>query len=272
MTEPRKKTVLVVTAHADDLEFVAGGTVARFAKECGYDVYTYILTDNVKGSYKLEGQELIDVSAKEARDAAEILGMKEVRLEGYEDGELNMVSLRELREKVMGMIREVKADIVMSWDPFAPQEDHPDHRACAIATLDAASFSGNPRFHPDQPHDPYPVSEAYWFAKVPRDAECYVDITSTIEDKIAALLCHDCQMELTIDTLVQEAETWGVHLPPLLEAQGGNHAEFIGNAIRAYCAEVGEERGFAFAERFRYENLCMLEKVLGIHVVPRDFA
>lgn len=271
MTKPRKKTVLVVTAHADDLEFLAGGTVARFAHECGYDVYAYILTDNSKGSYQLEGEELIAVSAREAEAAAAVLGMKGVRLEGYADGDLNEVPPNVLREKVMGVIRELKVDVVMSWDPFAPQEDHPDHRAVAFATLDAASFSGNPRFHPEQPFAPYPVSEAYWFAKAPREATCFVDISSTIETKVEALLCHDCQMVLTIDSLLQEAETWGVDLPMLREARDGNHALFIGNAVRAFNAELGAEKGWAYAEQFRHENLCMLEKVLGIPVVPRDF-
>lgn len=66
----RKKTVLVVVAHADDMEFKAAGTVARFVEEFGYDVYEYILTDNSKGSYRLSPQELVNISAKEAARAA----------------------------------------------------------------------------------------------------------------------------------------------------------------------------------------------------------
>ncbi|MCX5757067.1 MAG: hypothetical protein NTU83_00870 [Candidatus Hydrogenedentes bacterium] len=62
----RKKTVLVVVAHADDMEFLAGGTVARFVFEKGYDVFEYILTDNSKGSYRLLPEVLIEISAREA--------------------------------------------------------------------------------------------------------------------------------------------------------------------------------------------------------------
>ena len=65
----RKKAVLVVVAHADDLEFMAAGTVARFTQELGYEVYEYILTDNGKGSYRLPARELIAVSAREAVEA-----------------------------------------------------------------------------------------------------------------------------------------------------------------------------------------------------------
>ncbi|HNT88952.1 MAG TPA: hypothetical protein PKL84_13900, partial [Candidatus Hydrogenedentes bacterium] len=65
----RKKTVLAVAAHADDLEFMAAGTVARFVDEFDYNVYEYILTDNSKGSYRLSPQTLIEVSAREAGEA-----------------------------------------------------------------------------------------------------------------------------------------------------------------------------------------------------------
>lgn len=268
----RKKTVLVVVAHADDMEFMAAGTVARFVDECGYDVYEYILTDNSKGSYRLPPEELIAVSAREAVAAGERLGLKEVRLEGYPDGDLNEIHPNVLREKVMGMIREVKADIVMSWDPFAPCEDHPDHRMVAMATLDAASFSGNPLFHSHHAHAPYPVTEAYWFAKEPWNAECHVDISATLDKKIAALLDHACQMHLTIDFLAQEADTLGIDLPALKDITGDTYRQLIDAAMRAHCAEVGRARGFAAAERFRYEKLSTLEKFLNIPAVTPDFA
>jgi len=267
----RKKTVLVVVAHADDMEFFAAGTVARFTQELGYDVYEYILTDNGKGSYRLSEEEVIEVSAGEAVEAGELLGLKKVWLEGYSDGELNLENTSVLREKVMRKIREVKADIVMGWDPFAPYEDHPDHRACAFATLDAASFSANQCFHPEQGLDPYPVTEAYWFAKSPHNAECFVNIESTIEKKVEALLLHDCQMMLTLDALIIEAETLGIDLPLLEEAKTSGPRALIDMGIRQWNGEVGARAGCAYAEQFRYEKLSVLETYLGIKVVEPDF-
>jgi len=267
----RKKTVLIVVAHADDMEFLAAGTVARFTKELGYDVYEYILTDNGRGSYRLGREELIQVSAREAREAGEILGLKEVRLEGYPDGDLNEVPPNVLREQVMRMIREVKADIIMSWDPFAPYEDHPDHRATAFAVLDAASFAGNPMFYPEHPSAPYHVTEAYWFAKSPTNAQCFVDITATMDTKIAALLAHDCQMVLTVDALIKEAETVGADVDFLRNLGPDGHRGVIEMGVRQWCEKVGEERGFSYAEQFRYEKLGMLEKVLGVPITHPDF-
>ena len=267
----RQKTVLVVVAHADDMEFMAGGTVARFVDELGYDVYQYILTDNSKGSYRLSPEELIAVSAKEAVRAGEILALREVRLEGYADGLLNEENPDVLRGKIMGMIREVKADIVMSWDPFAPDEDHPDHRAVAMATFEAASFSGNPLFYPEQPYAPRPVTEAYWFAKSPMNAECYVDISSTIDKKIEALLAHDCQMVLTVDALLQEAEVLGAEVPVLQNLGEDGHRQVVGMGIRMFCQSAGQAAGMEYAEQFRYQSYCTLDKFFGTELVKPDF-
>jgi LmbE family N-acetylglucosaminyl deacetylase len=267
----RKKNVLVVVAHADDLEFMAGGTVARFAAEKGYSVSQYILTDNSKGSFRLSGRELIELSAAEAIEAGRVLGLEKVWLEGYPDGELDRVPPHVLRGQIMAKIRELRADVVMSWDPFAPCEEHPDHRAVAMATLEAASFSGNPLFYPEHGLPPHPVTEAYWFAKEPFNAQTIVDISSTIDRKLEALLKHDCQMRLTVDAMVQEAQALDADLPMLAALGEGGYREVIGEAVRQWCAENGKPAGFDFAEVFRYQKLVGLDRYLGTQLVTPDF-
>jgi len=273
MNTARQKNILVVVAHADDLEFMAGGTVARLAKEKGHAVYEYILTDNSKGSYRLSPTEVIPVSEAEARQAAEILGIRDVFFERYPDGELDQENPAVLRGKIMAKIREVRADVVMSWDPFAPGEDHPDHRQVAMATLEAAAFAGNPRFYPDHPHPPCVVTEAYWFAKHPtEEAQLLVDISSVIDTKIAALLAHDCQMVLTADALAMEAKALGADLGLDDVVESGRYRQLIEMGVRNYCAEAGAPAGLAAAERFRYEKLGMLDTVLGMSVIQPDFS
>jgi LmbE family N-acetylglucosaminyl deacetylase len=267
----RKKNVLVVVAHADDLEFYAGGTAARFVLEKGYDVYELILTDNSKGSYSLSNDELIEVSAREAVEAGRVLGLKEVRLAGYTDGELDQVNAAELRGRVMETIREVRADIVMGWDPFAPYEDHPDHRAAAMATLEAASFASMPLFYPEHKCPPWCVTEAYWFAKYPWNAETFVEITSTIDLKIQALLKHDCQMDLTIDSIKCEAKAIGADLPMPQKLEKAGYGSVIDLAIRSAHASIGEKAGMEFAEQFRYEKLGLLDRILGMDLITPDF-
>ncbi len=270
--QSRKKTVLVVVAHADDMEFMAAGTIARFVDELGYDVYEYILTDNSKGSYRLTAEELVTVSAAEAKAAGALLGLKEVRLRGYVDGDLCDTPMKVLRGEIMAMIREVRADIVMSWDPFAPYEEHPDHRHVAMATLEAAHFSGNPLFYPEHAHAPYQTTELYWFAKAPQNAELFVDISETIDKKIAALLAHECQMELTVDMLAREADALGMDAPMLKHPDAAQRAQLIEMGIRNFCGELGGKAGVAYAEQFRYERVGMLEAVLGLPPGRSDFS
>lgn len=267
----REKTVLVVVAHADDMEFMAAGTIARFIDEFNYLVYEYILTDNSKGSYRLSAAELVEISAAEAHAAGRILGLQSVTLEGYPDGELGDVPISELRGKIMAKIRETRADIVMSWDPFAPYEEHPDHRQVAMATLEAAHFSGNPLFYPEHQHTPYQPTEIYWFAKSPREAHLFVDISSTIDKKIQALLAHECQMQLTVDALALEAEALEMSLPILQTDDKAMRDQLIEMGIRNFCGELGRHIGVPYAEQFRYERIGMLEKVLGLPECTSDF-
>ena len=267
----KKKTILVVVAHADDMEFMAAGTVARFVSELGYDVYEYILTDNGKGSYRLPHDELVRVSAAEAVAAGALLGVKEVRFAGYPDGGLNEVNPNALRDEIIAFIRETRADLVMSWDPFAPLEEHPDHRAVAMATLEAAAFSGNHCFCTACPFEAYPVTEAYWFAKTPWNADVLVDVSKTMDVKVAALLAHDCQMRLTVDSLAQQARALEVEVPVLEGLDEGGYRGLIEMGIRMFAAEKGRASGFEYAEQFRYQSFCGLDEFFGMNVVKRDF-
>ena len=257
----KKKVVLVIVAHADDLEFLAGGTVALFVQN-GYDVYELIVTDNSKGSYVLDAETLVGVSEGEAKRAGEILGLREVRFLHYVDGTLADVRLDELREKFMRTIRELKVDVLMTWDPFAPYESHPDHRQVAMAALEAADFADIPLYYPEHFEDglePQYVCEKYFFAKSPVDVNKVVDISRTIDVKIEALLAHDCQMKLTVDGLKREAEAAGLKLDFVDEIDKGNYQNVIEMGMRAFCADVGRKIGVDYAEQFRYTRFGMLE-------------
>lgn len=265
------KNVVVVVAHADDMEFMAGGTIYRLANEFGYPVYELILTDNRKGTYKLSEAEVIELSKREAEEAGQVLGIKEVRFGNFIDGELEEIPRKILRNMIIDFLREKKANVVFSWDPFEPGEDHPDHRVASMVTLEACSFASNPNFGTPGLFDPHFISEAYWFAKKPKNAKTYVDISDVIDKKIEALLKHDTQMELTIDSLVLEAKTLGIDIAGLEELDRDSRNGLIANAVREYTANVGKEYGLRHAEVFRYEKLGMIELVLGQEVIHPDF-
>ena len=132
------KRILVFEAHGDDMEFFAGGTIAKFAA-LGHDVTVVCATDNDKGSFELSAEAMRAVRDKELNGAAAVLGVNRVVPLGYSDGDLAYdAAPRVLREQFMRLIREIKPDIVFTWDPFTPYEGHPDHRGAGSAASYAA--------------------------------------------------------------------------------------------------------------------------------------
>src|SRR5262245_56243355 len=144
------KRIVVFEAHGDDMEFFAGGTIAKFAA-LGHTVTLVVATDNDKGSFELSAEELRAARDGELQAAAQVLGIESVIPLGYSDGELAFQAPPEkLRGQFMRIIRLVKPNIIMTWDPFTPYEGHADHRAAAVAASEAASFSHFPLYHPEQ--------------------------------------------------------------------------------------------------------------------------
>ncbi len=135
--------VLGVGAHADDLDCNAAGTIARLAAE-GAEVYYLILTDGSKGTKDpdITVESLAAMRQQEQRDAAKLLGVKEVFFLGYEDGALEVTL--QLKKDIVRFVRRLKPDVMIAFDPtfvYDAQQsfiNHSDHRACGQAVLDAA--------------------------------------------------------------------------------------------------------------------------------------
>ena len=250
------KRIVVFEAHGDDMEFMAGGTIAKFADR-GHEVTLVVATDNDKGSFELSADELRAVRDKEVQGAADVLGIKRVIPLGYSDGDLAyQTTPGELRGAFMRIIREARADIVFTWDPFTPYEGHADHRAVAVAASEAASFSHFPLYYPAQLCDgvsPQYVSEHWFFAKSPRDQNKYVDIDNYMDRKLEALYRHEAQMVLTIADMQISLGASGLDVPWLAELDPHDYRDTIARRMRAAGKAVAERSGLGcqYAEAFR---------------------
>lgn len=250
-----EKVVLSVAAHGDDAEFSAGGTLAKLAGD-GCDVYLAIATDNDRGSFRLSNEELRDIARSEAEAAAAALGAKGVFMLGHSDGHLCDVKRTVLRGQVMRLVRQLKADVIFSWDPFAPFEDHPDHRAIAWATSDATSFSHLPLYHPEhlaQGLEPHYVTEWYWYSKADWKTNKLVDISDTMDVKLEALYSYQCQMVLTVDEFLIRARAAGVDESRLADIDPTDYRPWIDAGMRRVNGNLGAKIGATYAEAFRYE-------------------
>jgi LmbE family N-acetylglucosaminyl deacetylase len=218
--------VMVVTAHPDDSEFGAGGTVARLVKE-GREVTYVIATSGNKGSSDrtMTPERLATIRAEEQRNAARTLGVAHVTFLGYEDGELE--DTRDLRRDITREIRRWRPDLVISMNPqrtYNLYASHRDHRTVAGATLDcvyplARDHMSFPELMPE--FEPYKVREIYLMQW--ENPHLVVDITDVMDLKLKALACHVSQV-----------------------------GDFAGveTRVRERSAEIGKEKGYAYAESF----------------------
>ena len=249
--------VLVVSAHPDDMEFLAGGTVAKMV-EGGAEVSQVIVTNGERGTLELTGEELVRRRRAEAQDAADVLGLKSVVFLDYPDGMLADFGFNEIRGRLMEQIRKIKPDTLITWDPFAPYETHQDHRITAMAATEAASFSDLPLYYPEQVKnrgDLVTVGQTYYIAKHHIDPNHAEDITNQIDKKIQALLCHRTQMEFLLESTKQTLKAQG--RPPELWStiDSKDHEELVGRIIRGHSSMIGKRVGVPFAEEFRLSRV-----------------
>lgn len=193
------RRALVVTAHPDDVDFGAGGTVATWVK-AGVEVAYCIATDGDAGGSdrSLSRDEIAALRREEQRAAAAELGVTEVIFLGFPDGQLT-ASLA-LRREVSRVVRQWRPERLLcqsperNWDRIGAS--HPDHLAAGEAALCAAyPDARNPFAHPELLRsglEPHAVSEV-WLMASPR-ANRAVDVTAVFERKLSALRRHVSQV------------------------------------------------------------------------------
>src|SRR5262245_13983989 len=155
---------LVVTAHPDDTEFGAGGTVARLVRQ-GTQVACVIVTNGNQGSSErtMTPERLAQIRATEQRNAARTVGVEEVTFLGYNDGEVE--DTRALRLDVTRQIRRWRPELIITMNPLRTPNlyvSHRDHRTTAGVVLDcvyplARDHMAFPELLPD--YEPHKVRE-----------------------------------------------------------------------------------------------------------------
>lgn len=186
----QKIKVLVIGAHPDDCDLGAGGLAALYVA-LGHKVKFVALTTGDKGHQDQGGGPLAKRRILESKEAGRRLGITYEILDNH-SGEL-MPTL-DNRMKVIQMIREWDADIVIS---HRPNDYHPDHRSTAVLVQDAAYLVIIPGMLPGIPalrKNPIFLYIRDRFQKPnPHRPDISVDITSVFHKKLAALDAHVSQ-------------------------------------------------------------------------------
>ncbi len=185
------KVLFAVTAHADDFSIFAGGTIAKLIDE-GYNGYVIRVTDDEKDGIAPPAENSAR-NGREIFDAARILGIKQVFSLNVKNDEMDPMSGTELMEKLILLIRKLKPDTVLTFDPWAAYEENPDHIKTARAAVHACWMAQIDRFHPEQIRaglEPHYVNELYLWARGPHEVNKVVDVSATMERKMRAVRAH----------------------------------------------------------------------------------
>jgi len=192
--------VLVVTAHPDDVDFGAAGTVATWTA-AGIEVAYCICTSGDAGGFDATPRhEMAPLREAEQRAAAKEVGVSEVRFLGHSDGRLTPGL--ELRRDISREIRRFRPQRVLTQSPEIwwrrLPASHPDHRAVGEATVAAVyPDARNPFAHPEliaeEGLEAWSVGELWLMAAPDERIDHAVDITDVIGRKVAALRAHASQ-------------------------------------------------------------------------------
>ena len=224
--------VLVISAHEDDTEIHAGGTIARLVAD-GTPVSYVLATSGNRGTAdpSVSMQQMAATREAEQRAAAARLGVTDLTFLGFDDGDL-MYEARRLREAIIRCIRATRPAAIITHDPFPGNGSsdscsiYPDHLTVGMTAFQAAYVAApGPLFHPEHlaqglaPWKPQQI-----FCIMSSQPDRFVDIGPVWEQKWAAISEHRSQ---------------GRHLPGMEDF------------FRHIARDLGDRSGLELAEGFR---------------------
>lgn len=250
-----KLRIVVFGAHPDDAQYKAGGTAAKWAKQ-GHHVKLVSVTNGDIGHWQSAGGPLAQRRLAEVRKADAVIGATTQVLDIH-DGEL--VPSLENRLKIIRIIREWKADIVIAHRPW---DYHPDHRYVGVLMQDAAFMVTVPYVCPDVPplkKNPVFLYSSDGFQKpYPFTADIAVSVDEVFDLKLTAI--HEMPSQ-HYEGGASGSEEYVAKVPPATDEagrkawlrerwtrrQGGEAKRFRDALVKWYGAEQGAAVKYAEA-------------------------
>jgi len=254
------KILLAVQAHSDDIPLSASGTVAKLIEE-GYTGYLVRATNDDMGDAVGLGTpgtigEHVLGNERDTAEVARVLGCERLFNLNYNNHRMGDVSLNEVIGRLIFLIRLLKVDTVVSWDPWAHDEENPDHYTTAKALEAACWMAGRAHDFPEQfaaGLQPKTVRDKYYFARRPEITRV-VDISKQIDKKIDAIRANVAKGPggHSGSRLRAELAKRNQRLPIL----GDDDLTADRNYIREFSLtrnrELGKQYGVEYAEAFHY--------------------
>ena len=258
---PHKGRVLVaIQPHSDDVALLCAGTVAKLIQE-GYTGYMIRATNDDMGDAVGLGTPgtIGEAALGNERDNAEVarvLGCKGHFDLNYNNHRMFEVSLNEVIGRLIFLIRLLKVDTVVGWDPWGHDEENPDHYSIARA-LEAACWMAG-RFHDFEEQfaaglKPKTVRDKYYFARRPEITRV-VDISKQIDKKIETIRANQAKGPGGHYGSHLRAELAKRHqsLPLLGDDDATADRNYIKEFLLGHDRDLGRQYGVEYAEAFHY--------------------
>ena len=157
--------LLAIFPHPDDETLGLGSTLARYAAK-GVETYLVCATRGERGWFDSEGpnpglEGVAHIREEELRCATENLGLHEVSLLDYIDGEVDQANPEEIIGKIVTHVRRIKPQVVVTFAPDGAY-GHPDHIALSQFATGALVCAADRNFVDTNVQPPHRVLKFYY--------------------------------------------------------------------------------------------------------------
>ncbi|WP_338473290.1 bacillithiol biosynthesis deacetylase BshB2 [Niallia sp. XMNu-256] len=199
----KERHVLVVFPHPDDEAFGVSGTMAAHVANGTPVTYACLTLGEMGrnlGDPPFATRESLPLIRKnELIDAAEAIGLKDLRMLGYRDKTLEFEDEEKIIADITAIINEVNPSLVISFYPgYAVHPDHDATGAAVVKAVERISPSERPKLHV--------LAFSNGCEEEIGQADVVYDVTSFADIKIAALLSHRSQAQLMVAGLEEKYE------------------------------------------------------------------
>ncbi len=249
------KVFAAVHAHLDDVPYFAAGLCTKLIAE-GYTGYLIRTSNDEKRGGQSAAQNIL-ANEQEHQKMAAALGFRDVYDLYYQNHEMDAISSLDIRGRLIFLFRYLKVDTVVTFNPWGPNEENPDHWRTGRAVEEAAWMSGvetDYHEHSEAGIGPHEVLERYYFyARADQAYNRVVDIGPFIEKKIDAIVECRAQGGGNLGSqlrarLARERK----RLPLLGDDDRTADREYARQFLLDDDREYAEPYGLDFAERFYY--------------------
>jgi LmbE family N-acetylglucosaminyl deacetylase len=189
-------------------------------------------------------------------EVARVLGLKKVFDLNYPNHRMGDVSQNELQCRLIFLIRLLKVDTVVCWDPWAHDEENPDHYQIARGIEAACWMAGRKHDYPEQLEaglTVHTVQDKYYYARRPEITRV-VDVSPFVDQIIDANRANRAKGPAGThgSQLKAELARRGQKLPLLEGDDITADRNYIRQFVLSRRRSLGEKHGVQYAEAFHY--------------------